>query len=354
MFYSQKKFLFLSLMMVMLIVLPACGAELADGEPEKNTERVVEEQTSGAGKDATEVASEKELTKAYTPFSIQNYHRLVTFTEKPKRAVSLNGHTTEMMIELGLKDVMVGTAYQSEDILPKYVAAYNKIPILAEKYPSVEVLLAAEPDFVFSRESAINGKSAIGSVTDLESYGIKSYVSKGTYILGARMDDVYEDILNLGRIFQIEDRANELVISMQNDIKKIQDKIGKVEEPKRVVVMDSGGDTLFTAAQSLQTTLIKMAGGKNVFDDIAKTWATVSWEEMVARDPEVIVINEYGDTPSEDKIKEMMDNPALKNVTAIKNKRFVILSLASVFEGVRNVEALDILAKGFYPEKFSN
>ncbi|GAX90308.1 Fe3+-hydroxamate ABC transporter substrate-binding protein [Effusibacillus lacus] len=257
------------------------------------------------------------------------------------------------MLALGLEKHMVGTAYNSDgEFLPELKEKFSKIPVLAEKYPSLEVLMGVNPDFVYGRESAFKGKEQVASVDELAKYGINCYVAKGTYVTGAKMEDVYEDILNLGRIFNIEQRAKELVSSMQKDIEAIRYKIGSVEKPIRVLVYDSGEDTVFTAGQSLQTSLITLAGGKNVFDDIAKNWAKVSWEEVVKRDPEVIVINDYGKTKAEDKIKFLSNNPALSNVTAVKNKRFVVLPLSSVFEGVRNVGALETLAKGFYPEKF--
>ncbi|WP_025025973.1 ABC transporter substrate-binding protein [Caldalkalibacillus mannanilyticus] len=342
--YLQMKKLFLVLSIAILIWgLSGCAQKVDNSEGTQTTSSTETEDTGN---------NEEMGIGEYQSFSIQNFHRLVTFEERPKRAVSLNGHTTEIMLALGLEDVMVGTAHQNVDILPEFKDTYEKIPILAEKYPSLEVLLGVEPDFVFGRSSAFDGANAIGTVEDLESYGIKSYVSKGTYTLGATMDDVYEDILHLGRIFQVEDRANELVATMQTQIKEIQKQVGEVETPIRVAVMDQGGDQMFTACQSLQTTLIKMAGGHNVFDDIAKTWARVNWEELVERDPEVIVINNYGDVAAEAKIEELLQNPSLQNVTAIKNKHFVVLSLSSVFEGVRNVEALETLASGFYPKKF--
>ncbi|MEW9673526.1 ABC transporter substrate-binding protein [Ammoniphilus sp. 3BR4] len=329
-------------MMVMVSILSACNSS-GQGEKETSVQPVKTEDKQ----------KEPEKPKAYQPVTIQNYHREITFEEVPKRVVSLNQHTTEIMLALGLENYIVGTAYNSDgEYLPELKEKFSKIPVLAEKYPSLEVLLGINPDFVYGRESAFSGKEALAAVDDLAKYGIKAYVAKGTYVTAAKMEDVYEDILNLGRIFNIEQKAQALVQSMQKDIQEIKNKVGKVEKPIRVLVFDSGEDTVFTAGQSLQTSLIAMAGGKNVFDDIEKNWAKVSWEEVVKRDPEVIVINDYGKTSADEKIKLLLNNPAMADVKAIKNKSFVVLPLSSVFEGVRNVSALETLAKGFYPEKF--
>ena len=61
--------------------------------------------------------------------------------------------------------------------------------------------------------------------------------------------------------------------------------------PLRVFVYDSGEDTPFTAGKyAMPTALIEAAGGVNIMDDLDKSWATVAWEPVVERNPQVIVI----------------------------------------------------------------
>ncbi len=288
---------------------------------------------------------------AYQPVSIQNFDRELTFNEPPKRAVSLNQHTTEIMLALGLQDHMVGTAYMDDQILPDLQAAYQGIPVLADKYPSLEVLLGANPDFVYGRKSAFSEKN-LGSVDALAEKGITAYVAQGTYVPVGRIEDVYDDILNVGRIFGVEDQALKLIESMKQEIDQVREQIGSVEKPLRVFAFDSGDQAAFTAGQSLSTQLIEFAGGKNIFDDVAKSWAEVSWEEVVSRDPEVILIYDYDQPSAEEKIQFLKNHSALKNVTAIQHDHFVVLRLSDVFEGVRNATAVQTMAKGFYPDRF--
>ncbi len=285
------------------------------------------------------------------PLTIENGDVTLTFEQAPEQAVSLNLHTTEIMLALGLADKMVGTAYGNAVILPEFEEAYNNIPVLAEKYPSMEVLAAAEPDFSYGRESA-HRADGVGTPEDLAALGINAYTVKGTLVEAATMDDVYEDIHKLGQIFDIQPRAEAMIQSMKDEIAATQAQVGDISEPVRVLVYDFGTDDLFTAGQSLQTHLIGLAGGRNVFDDVEKNWTTVSWEEAVSRNPDVIVINDYGETPAEEKIDFLLNSPALSSMPAIQNKWFVVLPLPSVFEGVRNPDAVETLARGFYPEKF--
>ncbi|MEH6949601.1 ABC transporter substrate-binding protein [Bacillus sp. JJ634] len=95
-----------------------------------------------------------------------------------------------------------------------------------------------------------------------------------------------------------------------------------------------------------------LAGGHNIFSDVKDGWVTVSKEDAVARNPEVIVVIDYGDTTAESKIEFLKQDPALKETSAVQNERFVILPLSAASEGIRAAQAIEILAKGFYPENF--
>jgi iron complex transport system substrate-binding protein len=286
------------------------------------------------------------------PLTIDNGGREIVIENVPERAVSLNGHTTEVMLSLGLASKLVGTSYMNHPVLDEYKSEYDKLPVLADNksYPSLEVLLGADPDFTYGRLSAYRDTS-IATVESLGQFGINAYAVKGTLIDGATMDDVYEDITNIGMIFDIQPRANALVEKMKSEIADVQRSVEKREgEPVRVLVFDSGTDAIYTAGTALQTNLIELAGGHNVFDDLTETWANVSWEEAVARAPEVIVINDYGQTTAEQKIALLKNNPALASIPAIQNDRFVVLPLSAMFEGVRIPNGVKTLAKGFYPD----
>ena len=67
--------------------------------------------------------------------------------QAPEKAVSMSQATTEMMLALGLADRMAGTAFLEEEIYEPLAEEYAKVPVLAEKWPSYEDFMAAEPDF---------------------------------------------------------------------------------------------------------------------------------------------------------------------------------------------------------------
>ncbi len=294
---------------------------------------------------------------AFNPVTIENCGFTQTFTAPPQRAVSLTQHTTEIMLALGLQDKMVGTAYLDDAILPKYEATYNKIPVLAEKYPSHEVLLGAEPDFVISGfASAFNRPENAGPRADLLALDIHSYLSTGACpdrTAALTMDDIYIDFLNLGKIFGIEERAEEVVSSMKHEVAAVEAKVAALEQKVKVFLYDSGEDKAYTAACCGSANIvIELAGGINLFKDLEGTYKNASWEAVVERDPEVIVLIEADWSTSAEKEQVLLTNKALADIAAVKNKRFVVVPFSSTSPGVRVPTLITTLAQAFYPDKF--
>ena len=187
----------------------------------------------------------------------------------------------------------------------------------------------------------------------MEPFGVKVYelTESCTHIMKkgkASIDDMYADLLNLGSIFNVEDRAKNLVNDYKAELKSFKSNL-ETGEPVRVFVYDSGEDTPFTAGlYAMPTALIEAAGGVNVMNGFEKSWGTVTWEEVVAQNPEVIIIVNYGSVTAEQKRAFMMSNPAFANIEAVKNDRFVTLEYVEATPGPRNIKAIKTLAKAFW------
>ncbi|MEW9094872.1 MAG: ABC transporter substrate-binding protein [Clostridiaceae bacterium] len=326
-------------LMLIIMSLTVAATVVACGKTEK---------TDGEKVDSSNGTKQEVSIKAYD----QDKNEIsLSFKESLKRAITLNQSPTEMLLALGLGDKMVGTAFLDDEILPEYKEAYDKIPVLSKTYASLESVLAKNPDILIGWPSNFDEKH-LGTVEELESKGIKVYIPKSTLKGEKKIEDVYEDILNLSKIFQVEENGQKLVGEMKDKIEKVQEKI-KGKEHVKVAVIDSIENTksLNTCGNvPLEDKLITLAGGKNVFGDIDKSYTTVSFEELIARNPDVLVVNYFaGSNLSVDKIKE---NPMLKNLDAVKNDRIVLVPLTEVMGGVRNADGVERLAKGFYPEIF--
>ena len=289
------------------------------------------------------------------PVTVQNCGRDITFEEVPNRAVSSDVNLTEIMLALGLEDRMVGYAGISDlrRLGPEFLDAASRLVALSPRYPTREILLGAGADFYFAGWNY--GLRLGGELTpdSLERLGIKAYVLTESCIhvtekSRASMDDLYTDIRNLGKIFGIEAKAEALIGRFKDEIANIVDSVDTPAGPKpRVFVYDSGQDVPFTAGRyAMPNALIEAAGGVNTMSDFERSWATVTWEEVVARDPEVIIIVDYGEVTAEQKIDFLLAKDALANIRGVRNRRFVILEYAELTPGPRNINAIRLLAAG--------
>lgn len=291
---------------------------------------------------------------ASSKVSVDSCNRTVSFDSPPQRAISNDVNLTEMMLVLGLSDKMVGyTGISGWKTLDEEMRlGVKQLPELSPKYPTKEVLVGADADFFFAGWNY--GMKVGGEVTPetLKPFGINVYelTESCIHIMSkkkASMDDMYNDLLNLGLIFQIENRAKKLVDAYRSDLNNFTQKLEPIAA-KKVFVYDSGEDTPFTAGRyAMPTALIEAAGGINIMDDFQKSWGTVTWEEVIDRNPEVVVIVNYGKVTAEQKRKFMMSNPAFANIDAVKNDRFVTLEYVEATPGPRNIKAIKKLAKAF-------
>ena len=287
--------------------------------------------------------------------TVESCNRIVAFEEPPKKAISNDVNLTEMMLVLGLADRMVGyTGISGWKTLDEEMrAGVKELPELSQKYPSKEVLVGADADFFFAGWNY--GMKVGGEVTPetLEPFGIKVYelTESCIHIMNkskANMEDMYNDLLNLGRIFNVEDKANKLINKYRMEIQELTQNIN-TDDPLRVFVYDSGEDTPFTAGfYAMPTALIEASGGINIMNDFKKSWGTVTWEEVIDRNPEVIVIVNYGNVTADQKKDFMMSNPAFAGIDAIKNDRFVTLEYVEATPGPRNIKAIKKLSEAFW------
>ncbi len=297
-------------------------------------------------------------TVALAQTTVQSCEREVTFDSVPQAAISNDVNLTEMMLVLGLTDHMIGYTGVSgwNKLEPEIREGVEELPELSERYPSLEVLAGADADFFFAGWNY--GMRVGGEVTPetLERFGINVYeLSESCIHVGVEqavtLDLMYNDLRNLGAIFGVEDRAEELIAGYEAELAAIIAGLDTDGDAPRVFVYDSGEDAPFTAGHfAIPTAMIEAAGGVNIMDDFRESWGTVSWEAVVERDPEVIIIVNYGEVTADQKMDFLRNNPALSGISAVQNNRFVVLEYVEATPGPRNIDAVARLAEALWPE----
>lgn len=275
----------------------------------------------------------------------------VRITTPPQRAAVFTPHMTEMLLALGLEDRMVlGTT--EGPVLPLFEKAYEKVPNKAIGHSfkmTKEAFLLMEPDFA-SGDGDLKPEST-GSAEELIQQGIAPFTLKTISNTDATLETVYEDFYMLGRIFNVNDKAKEVVEGMKKklaDAKKTFTEVPE-NERKKVMVISSYNNGIWVFS-SLTSELIKQANGRNVYDDVDNQYEFVSYESAVDRNPDVIFIT---DTESrgmsiEEKTDFLKKHPILKNINAVKNGQIYGVNFADVSPGIRNIDFIIRLHKILY------
>lgn len=325
-----------------LTLLAGCG-----GTSDETTEQSAASNTS-------------EASSEYQPVSIENFDQVTEYTEKPDQIVTLTLNSAEIIAALGEADSIVGIAQNNnsvEDVLPEYYDLLKDKPFpeaLNSGIPTLEGLLGINPDLVVANSYYFN-VPAFGTMEDYQSNGVNFYVTEGSYISNATIENTYNDIRNLGEIFGQQEKAESLVADMQERVEAVQSKV-EGQDPVRIMLFDSISEDSYSVAggSGLAQNLVELAGGENVFSDVDDQFPSVSIEEIIARDPEVIVVHNYSADPedAQSKIDFLKNSEELANVSAIKNDRIIELTLFAVNPGLQNVDAIEDMAAAMYPDLF--
>ena len=270
------------------------------------------------------------------------------YTAVPQRIVSLDSPATEMLLALGMEDAIVGYAMQDNEIPAAYQTAFDSLHCITQDWTvSKETILALEPDFMMFW----NG-SPDYDYEFLTSNGISTYTMTSD-INGAKIESVYTDFANMGKIFGKEERAAEIVAQMKAKIEPVAASTAAAE-PVSVAYVDaySTDEAVFTAGDALVADIFRTAGGKNVINHTDDPWMNISWEEMAADNPEWIVIGVYVGVEDADYWIDFLENhPAMKETEAVKNDQYIVVGLADLTVGERIADTVGLLAFYFHPEK---
>ena len=269
-----------------------------------------------------------------------------TYDKTPTRAITLNQQATEVMLALGLEDAMVGTAYLDDAIPQQWQAAFETVPVLADKYPAAEVVMANEPDFLFAGFGSAFSEDNLGAAQKWHDLGI------GTYLVDAScktahpkdvpltIDPILKDIEVIGDIFDVKDRASALINDTRARIDAV--KSAPAGNGRSAFIYDSGSDTPFSIGCCGGPALVARTAGLNsISDDVAGTWVDLAWERVVEADPDVILLIEADWSSAQEKRAYMENDPVLSHLTAVKEGRFIVVPFSETLLGMRFADGVE-------------
>ena len=273
-----------------------------------------------------------------------------TVPAKVERGITMNQGATEVVLALGAEDQLVGTSYLDDEVPAKWRRAYDSVPVLSKEYADHETVLAARPDFVYGSYSSALERDSAGTPSELADLGIASYTSpfgcgENQPDVEVSFDSVWDEIDTIGQVFGVPGRAATIRADQQELLSTLaEDEVG---DGLDVFWFDSGDKTAFAGAGEGGPQLILDAvGATNIFADVAGGWADVSWERVVRADPDVIVLADASWSTAADKIALLEKDPALRDLRAVRDERFVILPFSETTPGVRLADGAQAVADG--------
>ena len=202
--------------------------------------------------------------------------RDVAVPDHPHRLICLAPSITDTVYELGRGDDIVG------------ITDYTKYPPEARQKPSVggvinpslETLVSLKPDLVL----AIGDLNNSDLVRSIEHLGIPVFV-----IAPHGVEGIYHSISSIGKAINQEAEASTLIARLRARERAVRERVAGKKAPTILFVVWI--DPIITAGRgAFITELISIAGGKSVSDDLPNEWPRLSFETIVARQPEYLLL----------------------------------------------------------------
>jgi len=273
-----------------------------------------------------------------TEYVFDDLGRLVAINGTPQRIISLAPSNTEILFALGLGDKVVGVT----DLCNYPPEALNKTKVGGYTTPDEETILALNPDLVL-----VAYGTPIDVINSLDGLELTVFCIETISLV-----DLLHDIRTVGEITDNEVEAQALTSELAVRIQAVTSQTEELEERPRVFHIIWNDPIWTVGSGTFENVLIEKAGGVNICQN-STGYTTISIEEVVARNPEVI-ITPTGHGPGGEYIYEWaMNSTALNTTDARKNDRVYKVDQDLVQRpGPRLVKGLEWFAYFIHPEIF--
>jgi iron complex transport system substrate-binding protein len=263
--------------------------------------------------------------------------KTITINKRPERIVSLLPSITEILFKVGAGDTVKAVTYH--DSCP---GEFGSKQIVGGFFsPSLKAIESVQPDIIFL--SPLHKK-----VMENFGHGKCQIITLETNSIA----DSYNNIRLLGKIFNKQKQAVELVDEIKTQLRIISDKVDKIPDSKRKRVLRlMGSDPVMTPGDdSFQNEMIKAAGGIPPMLDKNGDIIVITKQEWMKFNPQVI----YGCGDDRETAKKFFNQPGWKDVDAVKNgKIFYFPCDLTCRAATHTGYFVSWLASRIYPEEFS-
>jgi iron complex transport system substrate-binding protein len=266
--------------------------------------------------------------------------RSVTVARRPERIVSLSPAATETLFAIGAGPRVV--AVTTVDNYPPEVKSLPQVGGFSPATVSVEAILSHRPDLVVVVSAGPSHQSLIESLDSLKLPVVALDAST--------LDQVFQAIRQVGRVVGESDRAVEVAESLHTRAEVIRRRTATIpaHQRPRVFFLISDEPLMTVGPDSFLGQIIQDAGGTNVFADTHQLFPMISDEEVIRRNPSLILAPDEPD-PQELR-KRVSARPGWHNIEAVKDGRFAFLNADRLSRpGPRLIEGMEEVAQALQP-----
>lgn len=272
---------------------------------------------------AAGTGAQQEVSADFAPVTVENCGAEVSFDAPPERMVLLKSAPVPYLHELGVMDRVVARAgqYPADYYDDATLAELDEIALLTDRTDasghlqiSRETVIGQEPDLVLGAVDNLSRES-------LEAVGIPLLEEPALCPDGVddpSFDDVGEQMRLYGEVFGEQERAEAAVAAMEERVERLQERAGDGTTTAAVLYPTIGGGTTYAyGTRSMAHPQLEAAGLDNVFGDVDERVFEVTLEELLGRDPDVIVLL-HGDGDPADVEAALTDLPGADQLTAVR------------------------------------
>lgn len=294
------------------------------------------------------------------PVSIVTYNYeggevTTTYEKAPEKVLAVYQGSIETMLALGQEDRIVAAAGLDNAVKEEWRGAFSKLNYLDEFAPGKENVIMLQPDMILSWGSYFGDKK-LGDVDYWTSSGVNTYINTNTRAGGhpRTLQNEYTDILNLGKIFNVQDRAEELVRQMREEVERVKNQAAQAQEKKSVLIIEFAGDDITNyGADSLGGDMVTQLGADLAAPEASK----IGKEDIVNLNPDVLFVvymeREVGGDAAQQSVNLVTQNPAFSSLKAVQEGRVYPVMLGDMYaSGVRAMDGIYTFARGIFPELY--
>ena len=235
---------------------------------------------------------------------IDDAGRTVTLAAPARRVISMVPAQTEIVAILaGPQALVARTAWDTDPRLAHLPSIGNALT------PSVEWIAARRPDLVIAWPDA----QSRDVVQRLDAIGVPVYASSVESVA-----EIRSMIQRLGLLVGQRARADSLLRVIDDSLNAVRTSVSGLPV-QRVLYLLSSDPPMIAGPGTFVDDLITIAGGTNVFADMRQLWPQVSLEEIVRRQPDVII--RPSDAALDDPLAGLRGRPAWRDLRAVQEGR---------------------------------